>query len=113
MATEIKASTGSSYDSASRTEQQRTRDGSPYIGDREAAQAGGRDLADKAADVGDRMAESARSAGQCVMDAGGGIAERAKGVHSTVCKFTKDNPMSSILIAFGVGAVLARVLPKW
>ena len=104
MASEVK-STG--IDSAFRSDHQRI---------------GERDLADRASDKADRMADKAKEAGDTFMDKAGdvkhsvqatghNIAERTKHTHQAICDFTKENPTSAVLLAFGLGAILARVLP--
>jgi len=121
MANDMKTS---GIDSSSRTEHQRTMERGSLTDEKGYGQRGSKDLAEKASDAGDKiaekasdagetLAEKAKSAGHAVMESGEDFADRAKGVHSTICKFTKDNPTASVLIAFGAGAVLARLLPKW
>ena len=116
MANEARASGG--FDSASRQDQQRS-------GDRTGTTYGAlarRDLGDKPSDMADDVSNKAREAGYTLMDrasdvghsvqeAGHNIAEKSKHTHQAICGFTKENPTAAVLMAFGLGALLARILP--
>ena len=115
MATEVK-STG--IDSAYRAEHQKTSDQSGMSGGASAR----RDFEDKASEMADSAAHKAKEVGNSFMDkasdvghsmqeTGHNIAEKTKHTHRAVCDFTKENPTAAILMAFGLGAILARVLP--
>lgn len=116
MATEVKTS---GIDNAIRAEHQR-------INDR-AGMAGGattvRELGDKASDLANEVAHKARELGDTLIDkasdvghsmqeTGHNIAEKSKHTHQAVCDFTKANPTAAVLMAFGLGAILARLLPR-
>ncbi len=81
-----------------------------------------RDLADKASDMADGVANKAKEAGDKFMskasdvghsmqETGHNIAEKSKSGHRAICAFTKENPTAAVLMAFGLGAILARILP--
>ncbi len=83
---------------------------------------GRRDIADKASDLAGGVAHKAREAGDTFMDkasdvghsiqeTGHNIAEKGKTSYHAVCDFTKANPTAAVLMAFGIGAILARILP--
>ncbi len=116
MATEDKAA---GIDSAFRTEHQKANDNTGMSGGAGAR----RDFGDKASDLASEVAHKAREAGDSLMDkasdlghsvqeTGHNIAEKSKHTHQAVCDFTKANPTAAVLMAFGLGAILARLLPR-
>jgi ElaB/YqjD/DUF883 family membrane-anchored ribosome-binding protein len=116
MATEVKAA---GIDNAFRADRQKTSD---YTGMTDAATAR-RDLGDKASDMASDVAHKAKEAGDTLMDkasdfghsmqeTGHSLAEKAKHTQNAICDFTRENPTAAVLMAFGVGAVLARILPR-
>lgn len=121
MATEIKSQ---GIDSNYRTDQQKSGDRTGLTDSAGSGSSTRRDFADKGSDIADDIAHKAKQAGETLKDkaddfghsmqeTGHNIAEKTKHGHKAVCDFTRDNPTAAILIAFGVGAILARVLPKW
>ncbi|TVQ74987.1 MAG: hypothetical protein EA380_11750 [Phycisphaeraceae bacterium] len=70
-----------------------------------------KDLGDKASGMIDKVSEKAHSAGDAMMDVGKDVVDHTRDGYTAVCKFTKQNPTAAVLIAFGAGAILARLLP--
>lgn len=119
MATDYKSAAS---DSGYRTEAQRTNDRTGMSGQSGDTSVMKRDIGDKATDlandilhkakdVGDDIAHKANDAGHAIHDAGQNIARKTKHAHEVVCDFTKENPTAAVLIAFGIGAIIARILP--
>lgn len=77
------------------------------------AREAGETLKDKAKDAGETIKDKASEVGHSMQETGHNIAEKSKTSHQAICKFTRENPTAAVLLAFGVGAILARVLPKW
>ena len=71
------------------------------------------DFAHKAKEAGETMKEKASHVGHSMQEAGHNIAEKSKHGHQAICSFTRENPTAAVLMAFGIGAILARILPKW
>lgn len=119
MANEVKAP---KIDSSYKSDSQRASDLTGLKDDSGYNPSGDRDLTDRAADKADSFADKAKDAGDSFMDKasdighsmqdqGHNIAEKSKKSHQAICKFTKENPTTAVLMAFGLGAILARVLP--
>jgi len=106
MANEIK---DAPRESTFRTEQQKLQDRSPFG---EPKKDGGHEYVDKASSVAHDMVDKAHDAGHAVAETGENIAHKFEDAHSQVCGFTKKNPTAALLIAVGVGAILARLLPS-
>ncbi|TVQ62436.1 MAG: hypothetical protein EA379_05265 [Phycisphaerales bacterium] len=98
-------------DSGYRTDAQRASDRASLSEHGSAASGMKRDFGEKATDVADNLAHHAHDAGHAIQDAGQSIAKKSKHAHGAVCSFTKENPTTAVLIAFGIGAILARILP--
>lgn len=114
MTTEVKtARIGSSYHS----EYQKASDRAGVTGDAGSGQNTDRGLADNASGMADDVAYKAKKAGDTVKDKAGevghDIAEKSRHAHHAICDFTKENPSVAVAMAFGLGAVIARVLPRW
>lgn len=69
------------------------------------------DVASKAKDAGDAFIDKAGEVGHSMQETGHNIAEKTKHTHQAIRRFTKENPTAAVLMAFGVGAMLARMLP--
>lgn len=65
----------------------------------------------KASDVGQTIMDKASDIGHSIQDTGHNIAEKSKKSHDAICSFTKSNPTAAVLISFGLGALIARILP--
>ncbi len=65
----------------------------------------------KTSDVIDKVSEKAHSAGETIVDAGKDVVDHTRDGYNAVCKFTKQNPTAAVLLAFGAGAILTRLLP--
>lgn len=119
MATEVRTS---GIDGGYRSEPQKAGDRTGMTDSANSGSSTRRDFADKASDVGDDIAHKAKQAGDTLRDkasdvghsmqeAGHNIAGRAKHTHQAICSFAKENPTAAVLMAFGLGAMLARILP--
>lgn len=111
MATEVKTA---GIDNTYRSDQKTS--------DRTSGPIARRDLADKASDMADDVAHKAKEAGEKLIDkasdvghsmqeTGHNIAEKTRHTHQVICDFTRENPTAAVLMAFGLGAILARILP--
>ena len=118
MASDVK---GTGMENAYRSEHQKSSDRTGLTDG-----AGGpnakRDFGDKASDMADDVAHKARQAGgklqnkasnvgDSMQEAGHEFAEKSKHTHEAIVGFTKENPTAAVLLAFGLGAILARILP--
>lgn len=116
MATEVKAA---GIDNAFRTEHQKANDNTGMSGGAGARRDFGdkasglaSDVAHKAKDLGDTLMDKASDVGHSMQETGHNIAEKSKHTHQAVCDFTRENPTAAVLMAFGLGAILARLLPR-
>lgn len=71
------------------------------------------DIGTKIGDLADRTVQKVHHAADAANDVGHTAMKKAQNGHAAVCDFTKQNPTAALLMAFGVGAILARLLPKW
>lgn len=112
----------SGIDSPFRSEHQKTTDRARLSGDSMTNPGVKRDLGEKASDAADDVASKAKDAGDAFIDKAGevghsmqetghDIAEKTKHTHQAIRRFTKENPTAAVLMALGVGAILARMLP--
>lgn len=119
MATEVKAA---GTDNTYRSDHLKTNDRTGMADGGAGGSIAKRDIADKASDMADGVAHKAKQAGDTFMDkasdvghsmqeTGHNIVEKTKHTHQVICNFTKDNPTAAVLMAFGLGAILARILP--
>ena len=67
---------------------------------------------DKAKDAGDAIMHKASDVGYSMKEAGHDIAVKSRHSHQAVCSFARKNPTTAVLLAFGVGAIVARILPR-
>lgn len=63
-----------------------------------------RDFPDKAFDM-------AGAVGHSMQETGKYFEEKTKNTYQAICDFTKENPTAAVLVAFGLGTILARILP--
>lgn len=119
MATEVKSP---GIDTSSRSGQQKAGD---HTGKTDGADSGPnawRDLTDKGSDVADDVAHMARQSGDTLKDkaddfgrslqeTGHTIAEQTRDGHEAVCDFTREYPTAAVLMAFGLGVIVAHFLP--
>jgi ElaB/YqjD/DUF883 family membrane-anchored ribosome-binding protein len=119
MAIETKA-TGN--ESMQRSDHQKTGGHTGFIEDGKTSSVTRRDFGDKVSDLADDVKDKAKEAGDTFMekagdvkhsmqDAGHNIAEKSRHTHEAIVHFTRDNPTAAVLMAFGLGAILARILP--
>jgi len=119
MANEIKSS---GIDNTYRSEHEKRSDSASVVADptkdsiakrnfSDSASGMADDVAHKAKEAGDTLKDKASDVGHSLQDTGHNIAEKTKHSHKAICDFTKENPTAAVLMAFGVGAILARVLP--
>jgi ElaB/YqjD/DUF883 family membrane-anchored ribosome-binding protein len=106
MANEIKDAT---RESSFRTDQHKHNDRSPFG---EPKKDTGHEYVDKASNVAHDMVDKAHDASNAVAETGENIAHKFEEGHKKVCSFTRENPTAAVLIAVGVGAIIARLLPS-
>ena len=118
MATDVKSSGMESIHRSGQQSGERaginaaTHEGSSTRYDLKGNEAGSADsIAGKAKEAGDTLMDNASDDGHSMQETGHNIAEKSKHAHKAICDFTKENPSAAILLAFGLGAILARVLP--
>ena len=70
------------------------------------------DVGQCATDIAHAGAEAVQHGADATLEAGRKAAENAGEVHKALCRHVAEHPTSSILIAMGVGALLARVVPR-
>lgn len=70
------------------------------------------DTGDRAQELSASGREALESAGGAVGDAGQAVAERAQEVPAMVAQRTQGNPLAAGLIAFGLGALAASLVPE-
>ena len=119
MTTEVKAAgMGNTY----RSDQQKKND---RVGMDDHASGGSiarRDGSDKATDIAEDVSHKAKEAGETIKDkvsdighslqeTGHNLSEKSKHSHKAMCDFTKENPTVAVLIAFGLGTLVSRILP--
>lgn len=108
MATEVKPTTN---DSTFRPDHQKTGGRISTMSDANSGSDMASDITHKAKEAGDTIKDKTHDVGHSMQDAGHTISEKYKDTHKAICDFTKENPTSAVLIAFGLGAILARILP--
>lgn len=101
----------SALDNPYRTDAQKAGDRSSYAEHKSDASGAMKEVGDKASNAMDYAADKAHTIGESIADGGKHIAERAESAHSAICAYTKSNPTTAVLLAFGLGAILARLLP--
>jgi len=62
------------------------------------------------ADVKSDVSHLSHDVGEAAMDAGRRVADTVKSGHERVREYVTEHPTTSVLIAAGVGAILARLL---
>lgn len=119
MATEVKTS---GIDGTYGSDQQKKNDRLGITDSSNAHSNTNRDLSDRASDMaddvshkakqtGDTLKEKASDIGHSMQESGHHLAEKTKTSHKAICDFTKENPTVAVLMAFGLGAIISRILP--
>jgi ElaB/YqjD/DUF883 family membrane-anchored ribosome-binding protein len=70
------------------------------------------DVAECASSVAHTSAEAVKSSAVHVAEFGKKAAGAAKDSHGRLCEYVSAHPTTAILIAAGVGALVARILPR-
>jgi ElaB/YqjD/DUF883 family membrane-anchored ribosome-binding protein len=94
----------SALDNPYRTDAQKAGERSSYAEHKSDVSGAMKEVGDKASNAMDYAADKAHTIGET-------IADRAEHTHSAICAYTKSNPTTAVLLAFGLGAILARLLP--
>ncbi len=68
------------------------------------------DAADYAKGIAETGVDAVKSGAEAIADTGRRAAEAARRTQRQVTGYVSDHPMTSVLIAFGVGAIMARLL---
>lgn len=71
-----------------------------------------RDVSEYASGAANSGMEAAREGAAHLMEQGKHVADTAKDTHTKMCEYVRANPTTSVLLAVGVGAILARFLPR-
>ncbi|MCC5822624.1 MAG: hypothetical protein LAT64_03520 [Phycisphaerales bacterium] len=112
MANDVKAG---GIDTTYRSDYQKRSDRANIAGETGSGRIDIRDDVNKASEMADEIAHKPREA--CgtfkdkATDVGHAVEGKTKRSHRAICDFTKKNPTAAVLTAFGLGAILARVLP--
>ncbi len=70
------------------------------------------DVADGVAHAAEKGVESVRQGADAAVAATKRVTEKASEAHESMCKYVKQNPTTSVLIALGVGALASRLLAR-
>jgi len=71
-----------------------------------------KDLGEKAEDAAETLGERAHNAGEVMKAKGQEVMNQSRVAHTAICDFTERNPTAALLIAIGIGAFVARLLPR-